>query len=90
MFEIQIGSTNIGVKFSHSNDNWLSSGRRLTACFVITPNKTHIGNAFCSHNDQYNKNTGRKIALARAIKTAPRSVRKLIWDAYFETRGHVD
>ena len=39
--------------------------------------------------DQYCRNKGRKIALAKAMKFAffDRETRKLFWDAYFKARG---
>ncbi len=45
-----------------------------------------VGSSICSKTDNFNKRTGRKIALSRAIKSAdlPKNFRKEIWDAYFK------
>lgn len=51
----------------------------LVPCFV---NKGVMGYAWCSPRDQFTKETGRKIALARAIAGFPRTSRTLIWKTY--------
>jgi hypothetical protein len=43
------------------------------------------GKAECSRKDQFNKNIGRKHALARALQGFPKAERKVFWDAYFKT-----
>lgn len=91
MFEVQIGDTNVGIKFEHFPLHRVQKTRTL--CLVENKTESDIiyfGKSYCSHEDNFNKNTGRKIALTRAISSAPRPVRKLIWDAYFAARGHVD
>ena len=47
------------------------------------------GEAWCSAEDQFNKETGRKIALTRALKNAgfDKPARSLFWEAYFKKRG---
>jgi hypothetical protein len=43
-----------------------------------------VGNAWCSLGDQFSKERGRKISLARALQHTPdREWRRLVWDAYF-------
>ena len=46
------------------------------------------GKADCHPKDQFCKNTGRKLALARALKmlTSDRKLRRIYWEKYFETR----
>lgn len=39
--------------------------------------------AVCSKKDQYNKETGRKVSLTRAIRLWKRDDRAKIWKAYF-------
>jgi hypothetical protein len=46
------------------------------------------GLATCSIKDQFNKNSGRKISLTRAIKTLPKYHRKTIWDKYNKEIGY--
>lgn len=43
-----------------------------------------VGLAMCSKQDNYSKSTGRKVALARAMKIAgwEKSVRVKVWNAY--------
>lgn len=41
-----------------------------------------FGEAVCSLSDQFEKEKGRKVALARAIKPLPREVRACIWAGY--------
>ena len=49
-----------------------------------------VGRATKSHGDQFNKATGRKIALGRALQqlTADRAVRADAWRQYFEQTRH--
>jgi len=59
------------------------------------------GVAECHPKDNFCKNTGRKLSLARALKyfdkgfpspskASARKVRKLFWDAYAAKRGGLD
>lgn len=43
----------------------------------------YLGYSYCNPLDQFNRVTGRKLALTRAIEEMPRDERKAIWDAYF-------
>lgn len=45
---------------------------------------TLLGEAICHPKDNFCKEVGRKLALARAIKGLPRASRMLVWDAYFK------
>lgn len=59
--------------------------KAVTTAFLRFPDdEVWIGNAWCSLDDQFNKERGRKIALARALQHSPdRSWRRQVWDAYF-------
>ena len=66
---------------------------KATACWISLVSKNHksdvaYGHAYCSVEDQYNKNRGRKLSLSRALKmlTADRNLRKRFWDEYFRVR----
>lgn len=47
----------------------------------------HEGYALCSVKDTYNKETGRKVSLARAIQDLPKEVRTEIWGAYLARKS---
>ena len=56
-----------------------------TVCVLSEENKPFgYGVAICSHKDNFCKDTGRKISLARALKNAniPKEERKSIWEVY--------
>jgi len=62
----------------------------FTECFIQLKRngedwKTwEYGAAVCSQEDNFDRATGRKIALARALKNIePKSLRKDFWEAYF-------
>lgn len=42
----------------------------------------YIGYSYCHPKDQFNKITGRKMALTRAIEDLPREERREIWEVY--------
>lgn len=59
---------------------------RIVSCHVVTdkddPTGGMVGVAACNPKDNFCKNTGRKIALARAVKDYPKDVRTAVWDYY--------
>lgn len=60
-----------------------------THCSVLYENdrqKAH-GIAKCSSKDQFNKNTGRKVALTNAIKSFRKEARQQFWEGYFQARN---
>jgi len=72
--------------FKHHN-NGRRVGRR-TECFIrhTRERARHLvlsGCAYCHPHDNYCKETGRKIALARALERVRRDDRRLFWQAYF-------
>lgn len=44
------------------------------------------GKSKCRAGDMFQKEKGRKLALKRAIQCFPRSIRTVIWEAYFQRR----
>lgn len=55
-----------------------------TACFLEVDGRQSMGFAACSHLDAFNKERGRKLALARAIARAKldKADRTAVWDRY--------
>ncbi len=77
------------------------AGQRLTVCLILRPTEVQrdgvkktvdeiaaVGEARCSALDEFkfNRETGRKLALERALARFPKAHRKLFWDAYL-SRG---
>ena len=75
------------VIFKHYKD---AKGPYCTLCEIVNPDKTLKSDAvaMCSPEDQFVRNTGRKIALGRALKAFTREERVLFWEAYFKARGN--
>jgi hypothetical protein len=44
-----------------------------------------VGYALCRKGDQFRKTQGRKLALARALKSLPYADRALVWAAYWNS-----
>lgn len=59
----------------------------VTLCIVESKDKVRVGVAVCSPSDVYDRNRGRKEALADAIRVLPKEDRVRFWLAYFEARG---
>ena len=82
------------VKFQHktdSNNKPISTICRIEIPETVTGNVTSIkavGIAFCHPVDQYDRNTGRKLALSRALHSFPREERAAFWIAYYQKRGN--
>ena len=55
---------------------------KSTACVLTVGDKELVAVARCSHGDQFNRVTGRKLALARVLKIADldKDLRKMIWN----------
>ncbi len=47
------------------------------------------GRAWCHEKDNFCKETGRKLALTRAIKDLPKEQRKLVWGAYLNRKAGI-
>ena len=57
----------------------------ITECYIEKEEDYSIlaiGHSSCTPNDCFCKETGRKIALIRAVKDLPKSERKKIWECY--------
>jgi len=87
MYRITDGNGNsLRVRFKHDMPN----GR--TYCILDEDKPIGlrvVGQAKCHPGDMYCKNTGRKVALAKALRVAafPRTVRGIVWNGYFAKRG---
>lgn len=92
--KIKIDGRNYSFKFYHKNDNVPTNKlsyksdipklERATTCIVFNEfgeEVTH-GVANVHPNDNFCKEKGRKISLARAIKTWDKEYRSQIWDEY--------
>lgn len=85
------------VEFYHCHDPKYDKKNSLlgvalfwTECTIYRGNETFVsGVARCHPNDSYNRNIGRKVSLAKALKilTKDRELRKRFWDAYFAARN---
>lgn len=56
----------------------------FTYCYLINAKETICGHAECSQKDNFSRDTGRKVSLARVMKKAelPKEERTEIWEAY--------
>src|SRR3970282_32818 len=103
MIKVQLPSITLGIGFSHPKGIAPLPGPgegRYTHCEIFEILKTHNGEkrggvlflvegvASCSLSDNFCKDTGRKIALARALSKLrkqlplPKTERAMIWKAY--------
>jgi hypothetical protein len=75
------------VNFTHYYDGKV----RVTRCIILDTisGKETTGESRCNPVDQFVRNTGRKLSLAKALKEygLPVEIRKLFWDEYFKVRG---
>ena len=62
---------------------------RSTACTIFIGHALHWyeGRSWCHGNDQFSKETGRKLALERALTGRTRDFRTAAWKAYFARKG---
>ena len=72
----------MSITWRHTNNGAGSVG--ITECFIRNKDGKEIlgGTSVCSPRDNYCKQTGRKLSLARAIKMFNREVRSEIWAEY--------
>lgn len=93
MIQIDISGKPAKLWFKHERKPLINYGLTPVLCTECAicgedPDKPlALGRAICAKGDNFCKNTGRKIALSRAIKDYDKPTRKKIWDAYFEARG---
>lgn len=90
MFKVKVvdkraGTIDLTFKFAHGETFADHGPRRCTQVRVIGDNgkRYRDAKAICHPMDQFNRSTGRKIALTKVIATWPRGVRRLVWDAYW-------
>lgn len=81
----EIGDQTITFDWEHSADHF----GRFTRCDVFVQeggknidNGYTYGVAYCNPVDNFCKERGRKLSLARAIGHMPRSTRTKIWETY--------
>lgn len=93
----QVKADNLDVKFTFRHLRGLNyfdgkSGHTITdatMCDLVVNERPFWALSLCSASDNYVKETGRKIALERAIEKArrevdlPKPVRQKIWNRYF-------
>ena len=93
----QVKSQDFDVKFTFRHMRGLNyvdnrTGHTITdatLCDVIVNDKPYWAISCCSAADNFNKEVGRKVALARAIEKArkevdlPKPIRQQIWQRYF-------
>jgi hypothetical protein len=104
--KVQLGSKTYSICWHHVRDNEVNQATECTIAEVIDGKRAEeliaTGTAHCSFLDCYDKNTGRKISLERALlnhipdpinPAAPwiplfsKEDRVLVWETYFKMRG---
>ena len=97
MFNVEINHKEYQVDFYHArgDDALLVFGCERTYCFIsIDDGNVGVAKGYTELclSDNYCKNFGRKLSLARALKNGGFSTpeRTLFWEAYFKTRGKVN
>jgi hypothetical protein len=93
MLKVEIDGKPCKISFEHFpyREFWLDCKPipAKTFCIIEDENSELVseGHATCSFKDNFNRNTGRKIALMRALQNClPKEKRKPVWDAYFALR----
>jgi len=61
--------------------------KKLTRCEVKIRGMERIYGAiaYCHPKDQFNRSTGRKVCLAKAIRQLHKEIRTAIWEQYFQS-----
>ena len=87
MLYAQVNNKEYKFSFSHFNDESLGRGTRCKASCDDT--EVAHGISLCSPKDNFDRNTGRKLALARALKELELSKeeRLSVWMLYFKARN---
>jgi hypothetical protein len=99
MFHLTIDGKNISFSFDHVRDVNLVLPLRMnpkklvtitdvTLCDLLIDGKQFQGESCCTLGDKFVKETGRKVALTRALSETElgREERRLVWGKYF-SRG---
>lgn len=97
MFTVTLRGTEFNVEFRHLQYEEPRPGpanpvRGTTQCFIKSRGHNVIayGFALCSVEDNFCKNTGRKVSLTKALSNFPKNDRAKVWKRYFDARGRVD
>ena len=96
MFNVTIKEKEYKVKFDHRRGySVLKDSTRCTIDNIVKKRyeyRVSYGKAYLHPKDNYDKNFGRKLSLARALKNGGFNTkeRTLFWEAYFKTRGKVN
>ena len=79
------------VKWKHDNNG--KEKKSVTHCVIRSSDSKEVvcaGQSICDTRDQYNRQTGRKISLSRALNVFDNSNdRKVFWDSYDKEIGLV-
>lgn len=82
---MKLADYQVDFNYLSSGTTWVNIKRRIINCIVVSPiGVYYTADAICHPDDSFNKETGRKIALTRAIKSLPKDERRKIWEAYFK------
>lgn len=74
------------VRFRYeATDTYAHVESRCEGCSVW--GRLGTGYAICHENDRFEKERGRKLALARALKGKNKAFRTQVWEAYFARLG---
>jgi len=91
MFSASIDNKKVLIDFDYLNDAGKrdKNNRIITICQIMNENREVIsdGSAFLNVlEDSFNKETGRKVALTRALESFPKEIRKQYWNAYLNRK----
>ena len=103
MFFVKVKRREFQVRFRHENVYNRYTICKITMCKILRGEKIVAeGMAECHPKDNFCKDTGRKLSLARALQTlypnkkgkkrskATQARRRVFWDAYAEKRGGIE
>ena len=78
------------MKTDNYTVKWIYADKVDTICVFLNTKtlKEHIGITTCSKNDNFRRDTGRKLSLARARRNAglSKEERKDLWECYRNTK----
>lgn len=83
--KVEINGSSYFIDWRHIKSEVKSLSKFRTACSIRDEALQLVATdlAECSLKDNFCRETGRKISLTRAIRVFDKSVRKQIWEAYF-------
>lgn len=78
------------MKAGNLQIRWRYHSQWVTICSILKEDDSFVGagNACLHDHDHFCKETGRKLSLARALKTAnlPKEERTVVWEIYRNTK----